>query len=475
MKSKYDIYITYPYSLVKSEDKLHVLIETFTEHLQDILSRILGREITAINKGKDFNDHEYNKYLSSSSVFVFFTHSIFEVDTDYKNELQEICNFVGLEQVDQIHGSNKLFKICLETPKNPLKPACLEQLLSYNFYIKNPYNRKIQLLDFDSEDKSGIIYSKLLDLAYDITGSIKTMELKSANEDEIRYVYLGLTSYDQENARDEIKRELQHNGFKVLPNLDMPGTSEEFRKIMLSNLKKTDFSVQLMGSQYGDILKGTKYSLPDYQNQIIKEYQKSIENNSFRRLIWIPQHVKITDQRQALYLKRLRRDEAEMNTEIIESPLETFKTILTEKLERTAHVEPVKYENISKVYLLSEEESSENFEQLYSSLALSGLRVYTLDYQEQIGIYTRHLQALRISDGIIIFQQNSNDYWLKSKLRDIIKAPGIGKREPFKKIVIISKIKPDPELIKMIKGKVEIINGKEDPDAELILQKLISE
>jgi len=244
---------------------------------------------------------------------------------------------------------------------------------------------------------------------------------------------------------------------------------------MLSNLKKTGFSVQLMGSQYGDILKGTKYSLPDYQNQIIKEYQKSIENNSFRRLIWIPQNTKITDQRQALYLKRLRRDEAEMNTEIIESPLEIFKTILTEKLERTEHVEPVKYENISKVYLLSEEESSENFEQLYSSLALSGLRVYTLDYQEQIGIYTRHLQALRISDGIIIFQQNVSDYWLKSKLRDIIKAPGIGKTEPFKKVVIISKIKPDPELIKMIKGKVEIINGKEDPDAELILQKLISE
>ncbi|MBA7584881.1 hypothetical protein ES708_26847 [subsurface metagenome] len=386
-----------------------------------------------------------------------------------------MCDNAGLEQIDIIHGFNKIFKICLETPKNQLKPGCLEQLLSYNFFEKNIYNRKISSLDFTSEDKSGTIYSKLLDLAYDISGSIKNINKPASNEeDEVRYIYLGLTTHDQQHSRDEIRRELQHNGFNVLPRIDMPATSDEFKKVMMANLKKADFAIQLMGAQYGDILKGSKYSLPDFQNQIIKDFQKSDEHQSFRRLIWIPQNAKITDQRQALYLKRLRRDEAEMNTEIIESPLEIFKTILSDKLENTNHTERLEYENISRVYLLAEEETSDKFEQLYSTLSLSGLRVYTLDYEEQTGIYTRHLQALRVSDGIIIYQQNSNEYWLRSKLRDIIKSPGIGRKEPFKKVVIISKLRPEQELIKMIKTKVEIINEDElDPD--LVLQKLISE
>jgi hypothetical protein len=474
MDKKYDIYITYPYSLVKSEDKLRELIETFTENLQNLLDRILGYEISFIKKGSDFSDHTYGEFLSLSSVFVFFTHSIFDVDADYKNELKEICDQVGLENKDLTNESINVFKVCLETPKGPLNPPCLDQLLSYNFYSKNIYNRKIRSLDFNSDDKTGVAYSKLLDLAFDISESIKCAANKKSEDDEVRYVYLGLTSFDQEDSRDEIRRELHHNGFKVLPNLDMPDTSEEFKNVMLANLKRTDFAVQIMGSQYGDLLKGSKYSMPDFQNQIIKEYQKNGENRLFKRLIWIPQNVKISDQRQALYLKRLRRDEAEMNTEIIESPLENFKTVLADKIGQTNHTEQPKYENISKVYLLTEEDPEEEYEQLYSTLALSGLRVYTLDYTEQIGIYTRHLQFLRISDAIIVFQQNSNEYWLRSKLRDIIKAPGIGKREPYKKVVIISKIKPDPELLKMINSKIEIIN-KEELDADMILHKLISE
>lgn len=474
MSKKYDIYITYPYSLVKSEDKLLNLIESFSENLQAVLTRIMGREVNFVVKGKDFSDVAYSEFITSSSLFIFFTHSIFEVDTDYKNELQEICDQVGFEQVDLIKGFNKIFKICLEAPKNALKPECLDRLLSYNFYTINAYNRRVRSLDFNSEDKSGIIYSKILDLAYDILRSMKNLSMKANDDEEVRFVYLGLTSYDQEHSRDEIRRELQNMGMIVLPNLDFPDTSEEFKDAVLTNLQKTDFSIQLMGTQYGSILKGSKYSMQDFQNQIIKEYQASSENRSFQRLIWIPQGAMVSDQRQALYLKRLRRDEAEINTEIVESPLETFKTILSDKLEITNHIEQPEYENISRIYLLAEENASEEIENLYSTLALSGLRVFTMDYQEQTGIYTRHLQALRLSDGLIIYQRNSSEYWLRSKLHDIIKAPGIGKKEPFKKIVIVSKVKPDPELIKMIKSPVEVLN-EENPDADLILQKLISE
>lgn len=113
-------------------------------------------------------------------------------------------------------------------------------------------------------------------------------------------------------------------------------------------------------------------------------------------------------------------------------------------------------------------------EDLYSVLALSGLKVSVLDYEEQVGIYARHLQALRDSDAVVVFQTSDNRFWLNSKLRDIIKSPGIGRIKPFKKVVIASKLTPDKELIRMIKTRVEILTN-DNVEPELILSKLITE
>jgi len=313
-------------------------------------------------------------------------------------------------------------------------------------------------------------------LAYDIASSLQleNIGIESKSNYKQRSVFLGLTTFDQQQAREDIKRELQHYGFRVLPYNRLPQIGEEFEKALIQNLDKADTVVQLMGSQYGEMLKGTKYSLPDYQNRIIREYQQKDENSRINRFIWIPQNSKISDQRQALYLKRMRRDDATINTEIIESPLETFKTILSSKLENSNHTVRIEYENISKVYILTEEDELHEFEDLYSTLTLSGLKVMQLDFGVQVGIYARHLQFLRDADAIVIFQLSENQFWLNSKLRDIIKSPGIGRTKPFKKVVIVTKLIPDEDLVRMIKAKVVVLNSK-NTEPELILQKLISE
>jgi predicted nuclease of predicted toxin-antitoxin system len=193
-----------------------------------------------------------------------------------------------------------------------------------------------------------------------------------------------------------------------------------------------------------------------------------------KRYIWIPAHTKTNDQRQTLFLNRLKRDEAGINTEIIESPIETFKTILAGRLNDNHFYIKEDYDNIFKIYLITEETLSKEVEKIYSTLTLSGLKAVTLDISEQIGIYARHLQKLRDCDSVIIYQQGDNKFWLNSKLRDIIKAPGIGREKPFKKVVIISGNLPDENLLKLIRTKIELIDTNKF-NAELLLQKLISE
>ena len=153
--------------------------------------------------------------------------------------------------------------------------------------------------------------------------------------------------------------------------------------------------------------------------------QKTVPHQ-LKHYIWIPSGKIINDQRQSLYLKRIKHDEAEYNTEIIETPLESFKTILVSRLKAAKESKKIDYGNIFQVYLISEETVSKEVDKLYTTLSSSGLKVLTLDFSEQVGIYARHLQKLRDCDSVIVFQQENNQFWLDSKIRDLIKSPGIG-------------------------------------------------
>jgi len=475
MSKKHLLYITFPEIPEDADNSLRDLLSNYVSSFQSVLKRIVGNELEIIKKSKDFNQSNYLTYLNNASRVVFFVHPDFMEDESYVGEIQDFCETVSLEKSDFISGSPKIFKVVLQPTKDPLQPECLESLLPYEFYERNIYNRKIKYYDFDTEERKQIIYNKLLDLAFDISESLKEENSRLFNPDDSdKYIYLGLTTFDQQHSRDLIRRELLHYGYKVLPAINMPFTGEEFKEVLIENLKFVDTVIQLMGSNYGELLKGTKYSIIDYQNNIIREYQEKNENENFKRYIWIPQNLKISDQRQALYLKRIRRDDAGPATEIIESPLETFKTILASRLLNRKNGFEHEFENISKIYLIYEEKDAGAYENLYSSLALSGLKVYTIDYEEQTGIYARHLRYLRDCDGIIIMHQGNNTFWLNSKLRDLIKSQGLGRKGPYKKIVISSSVEPDEQLLKMIRSKKVVLNGREY-SPEFILEKLISE
>jgi len=474
MNKKYDLYLTFPDDLQQINESLFIQVQYYIATFIALTNRISSQNISLVVKGKDFTKANYTGLLNESKAFMFFTHPLFDGNPEYETEQNEICESLKVNQIDPLAGFPQIFKICLEPLKKPLKNNCLEQLLSYDLYEKVLLRKKSKTLDLESISRSAVLYSKFLDFAYDFLGILKASNSNAPNESSIDYVYLGPTTADLNLFHDEIRRELQRNGYRILPMVNIPSTAQEFEEVTLLSLKKTDAIVQLMGSQYGEVVKGSKYSINELQNKVIKEYMSNESKKSVKRYIWIPSHTKINDQRQALFLNRLRRDDAGYDTEIIESPIETFKTILAGRLNNNDVNFKEEYDNISKVYLLTEETSVKETEKLMALMSSAGLKVLTLDFSEQIGIYARHLQKLRDCDSIIIFQNIDNKYWLSSKLRDIIKCPGIGRSKPFKKIVLISNNKPDEQLLKLIRSKVEVIQNK-NLDIDLVLQKLISE
>ncbi len=112
----------------------------------------------------------------------------------------------------------------------------------------------------------------------------------------------GLANADQQESHDEIRRELQQIGYKILPQNIMPINEDEFRQLLVKYLETSDSVIQLMSTQYGDIPKGSKYSIYELQNRIIKEYKAKDSSTQPKYFIWIPGN-KIIDQRQSMYLK----------------------------------------------------------------------------------------------------------------------------------------------------------------------------
>jgi hypothetical protein len=262
-------------------------------------------------------------------------------------------------------------------------------------------------------------------------------------------------------------------GYRILPDRRLPDTSEEFEQTIQQYLSKASLVIQIMGARYGDEIKGTRFSMPDFQNRIIGKYQKEA-TDPFQRFIWVPQYLRINDQRQSLILNKVRRDEADTNTEIIESPLETFKTVLATKLHNVSDDHREKDEGNMNVFLITEENESDYVNNLKKKLTQAGMNVLLLDYSKQDDIYTRYLEALRKVNAVIIYQQKENKFWLNSKLRDLIKSPGLGRLHSLEKVLLITALLPDAQLIRMIKSDVEKLENTQ-PDVEQIITKLKTE
>jgi hypothetical protein len=217
----------------------------------------------------------------------------------------------------------------------------------------------------------------------------------------------------------------------------LPNDGEKIESLVKNYLNRSILSVHLMGAFYGDLIKKSKHSLIDLQNKIVREYVENSDTGR-KRIIWIPSDLKITDQRQSLYLNRLKRDESKENTEIIEAPIEVFKTVLRNKLQELEQPGKIK-SGSKKVYVVCESQHRSELTGICEMLKERNIEILESNPENQkTGLITTHKQNLVNADAVLIYQGNSHNLWLNSKVQDLVKAPGFGKDKPFLGIGIIT-------------------------------------
>ncbi|MCK4746430.1 MAG: DUF4062 domain-containing protein, partial [Bacteroidales bacterium] len=204
----------------------------------------------------------------------------------------------------------------------------------------------IELFEFHEESEqshwigedSTVYWSRLLDLAAEVkmhTGHLT----EQASEGKGNTIYLARTAADMGRNRNIVKRELLEHGFRVVPDTNIKIHQKDLKSHVQNLVDKSRLAIHLLGNTYGEALKNSGYSVAEIQFQYITEYLAAIENDpvhsakELTRLIWIDPEFKPVDSKQEEFINKVKRNIENLHrTEIIQTPLELFKTLIINRL-----------------------------------------------------------------------------------------------------------------------------------------------
>jgi hypothetical protein len=341
---------------------------------------------------------------------------------------------------------NRIFKVIKSPLSQQEQPPALRDLLEYDLYqMGGETGTSQEYVDFFSPEAEKHYWMKMVDLAHDIHEAWLALKegdsiFKIKNIYPRKTIYLAETSHDLSVQRSIIRRELLRNGFVVLPDHALPSRATDVERDVRKDLEQCALSIHLIGSAYGEIPEGGERSVVDMQNRIAAEVASTKKQlkQEFSRLIWVVQNLKNASDKQKSFVEALKRDtEAQDSAEILQNPLEDFKNIIRQEV---IDVNDVNAEEIDSktIYLMHDKVDAAEVEPFQKTIEKCGFKVLSPAFDgDLLDVRKRHIENLRILDGVIIFKGKVNDQWVRMKVLDLLKAPGFGRKKPIRGRAIV--------------------------------------
>lgn len=333
----------------------------------------------------------------------------------------------------------------------------LEDLLSYDFYLVDPLTGDPQeFTRFFGNDAERSYWMKLVDMAYDIN---HVLHAKTTDDDSYetipreRTVYLASTGVDMVIQRDIIKRELIRHGYKVLPDHSLPKEAKALDRMIREDLDRCRLSIHLVGEDYGYKPRGSELSVVDIQNRVASDHTYQIveknkdlkddEKEPFSRLVWVSPDLKNVTERQKIFIEDLKSDAASLEeAEVLQITLQELKSIIREELvtggrfknkrEIRGYGQDKEDDQTKIIYLIADRRDVDSTDEIQEYLKNKGFSVVSPSYEgDLVDLRYIHQENLRRCDASIIYFGESTEDWIRTKLQDLLKAPGFGRNKPM--------------------------------------------
>ena len=305
--------------------------------------------------------------------------------------------------------------------------------------------RKINQDRFFKTEAERLYWLKVVDLAYAIYNATVPEESENRIKNLSKSVFVAEVSDDQKKFRDTVIRELAYHGYNIYPHKSLPSNKIDFHQVVAENIESSQLSIHIMGAEYGNSVTGEDISKVESQNKIASEINKK---TGVERLIWVSPELKDFEEKQQVYLDLLKKNIDEMEgAEMVQTPLEIFKTIITNRLsgkQKRKVVNDKSNSNSKRIYLINGKEDFDNVKGIETWITSNGYELIKSDFDGERGdIVEKHRNNLVQCDGAIVYYAHSNPQWVRMKMQDLVKAPGFGRDKAMDFTAIYSTIKEE--------------------------------
>jgi hypothetical protein len=303
------------------------------------------------------------------------------------------------------------------------------------FYDENT-NKQIKF-DESLDKLKDDIWLKLLDISLEIKRLIKSSDKIDSAVLQKKAVILASCTSDQYNNKLIIEREIRQLGYYIYDPSNFIGDAGKLNDFLNDCFSKSILSIHIIGNTEFPLIQNDETSVTEFQNRAFVNFINKDNKAAINRLVWIPPDLKPKSERQKLYIESfMHQVEAMDHTEIIQAPVEVFKSIIQRKLNDKALDEnQVKRpESLSgrSLYIIHKEADLEKVKKIKTILSEKGLQVLINDINlSNIECIRMHQQNIVLCDAVLIFYTDNNRLWLNSKISDILKAPGIGRKKKY--------------------------------------------
>lgn len=390
--------------------------------------------------------------LNESSVLIIISSPNLAEDT----RAIKMINTYGEELIKnnriKVDGIPRVFKVHKLPYDDEQSLSAFHNIIGYDFYMIDSLSGEAQEFKrFFGNDAERGYWMKLVDMAYDIHQiNITKVSTKSGVQvAEIireKTVYLASTGVDMVIQRDIIKRELIRHGYRVLPESSLPKEIHALEAMVKNDLDRCRLSIHLIGEDYGYKPRGSELSVVDIQNRVASdhtanmvEYNKTApEKVPFSRLIWVSPDLKNVTERQKIFIEDLKSDAAGFDeAEVLQITLQELKAIIREELvtggrfnthRDIAGYDQTDAEGSKVIYLILDQKDKSDAKPIRDFLEKSGYKVVSPSFEgDLIDIRYIHQENLRRCDASIIYFGKAKEAWIRTKLQDLLKAPGFGR------------------------------------------------
>jgi hypothetical protein len=411
--------------LLRTDDPKSGPTKEWAQQFASNLKLVSGRYNAAVSEVKIISpkDKDAGQMLKVCSTVIVILHESWMDDGAYTKLIDK--EIMGGGEVDK-----QVVLVNTSPGRRDALNGKLEKLPSFIFF------------DSQSQD-SGLIdetassyWSKLLDIVLDLGRS------EPSNSG---IIYLAQTEADINPSRDIIRRELVEHGYRIVPDIDLASQQKDIKSLIQKDFDQSRLAIHILGNNYGAPHGDTSASISELQVRYIGEYLDAIEkdetlsaSSAVSRLIWVDPEFNPVDKQQSDFVDELKRNIEKLHrTEIIQNPLELFKTLIIKKLHGEDDVSTQEDENIKggrmEVYIIHQKSDEKGAGKLRQNISDKGIDVTMLDLSGvHEGLLRDHKKNLRSCDATIIYYDKRNRPWLKAKVMDLLKAPGYGRATPLK-------------------------------------------